>query len=150
MVITQVKKEKRVADLVEGLLTAWESSVRATHLFLREGDVDYLRPFVKQGLQEVPLLFYAEENGAPCAFLGMDGDSIEMLFVHADFRGRGIGSTLIREALSREACRVDVNEQNPQALSFYQKFGFEVTARDVLDNLGLPYPILHCALSEKK
>ena len=62
MEITQVKKEKRGTGLVDGLLAVWESSVRATHLFLREGDVDYLRPFVEQGLQEVPLLFYAEES----------------------------------------------------------------------------------------
>ena len=149
MEITQVKKEKRVTDLVDGLLAVWESSVRATHLFLREGDVDYLRPFVKRGLQEVPLLFYAEENGAPCAFLGMEGDSIEMLFVAAEARRRGIGSALMRQALALGASRVDVNEQNPQALGFYRRFGFKVASRDELDSLGLPYPILHCALSEQ-
>ena len=150
MVITQANKEKRGTNLVEGLLVVWESSVRATHLFLREGDVERLRPFVKQGLQEVPLLFYAEENGAPCAFLGMDGDSIEMLFVAAEARGRGIGSALMRQALALGANRVDVNEQNPQALGFYRRFGFEVNSRDAVDSLGLPYPILHCTLSEKK
>ncbi len=149
MEITQVKKEKRETGLVEGLLSVWESSVRATHLFLREGDVDYLRPFVEQGLKEVPLLFYAEEKGAPCAFLGMEGDSIEMLFVAAEARGRGIGSALMRQALALGASRVDVNEQNPQALGFYRRFGFEVASRDKLDSLGLPYPILHCALSEQ-
>ena len=149
MVITQAKKEKRETNLVEGLLLVWESSVRATHLFLREGDVERLRPFVKQGLQEVPLLFYAEENGAPCAFLGMDSDSIEMLFVAAEARGRGIGSALMRQALALGASRVDVNEQNPQALGFYRRFGFEVNSREAVDSLGLPYPILHCTLSEK-
>ena len=150
MVITQAKKEKRGTTLVEGLLAIWESSVRATHLFLREGDVERLRPFVKQGLQEVPLLFYAEEKGAPCAFLGMDGDSIEMLFVAAEARGRGIGSALMRQALALGASRVDVNEQNPQALDFYRRFGFEVKSRKAVDSLGLPYPILHCTLSEKE
>ena len=150
MVITQAKKEKRGTNLVEGLLAVWESSVRATHLFLREGDVERLRPFVKQGLQEVPLLFYAEEKGAPCAFLGMDGDSIEMLFVAAEARSRGIGSALMRQALALGANRVDVNEQNPQALGFYRRFGFEVKSRNAVDSLGLPYPILHCTLSEKK
>ena len=150
MVITQVNKEKRGTTLVEGLLVVWESSVRATHLFLREGDVEHLRPFVKQGLQEVPLLFYAEEKGAPCAFLGMDGNSIEMLFVAAEARGRGIGSALMRQALALGASRVDVNEQNPQALGFYRRFGFEVKSRKAVDSLGLPYPILHCTLSEKE
>ena len=74
----------------------------------------------------------------------MEGDSIEMLFVHADFQGRGIGSALMREALSLGARRVDVNEQNPQALGFYQRMGFEVVSRDAVDGLGLPFPILHC------
>ena len=149
MVIAQINKEKRGSTLVEGLLVVWESSVRATHLFLQEGDVEHLRPFVRQGLQEVPLLFYAEENGAPCAFLGMDGDSIEMLFVAAEARGRGIGSALMRQALALGANRVDVNEQNPQALGFYRRFGFEVESCDAMDSLGLPYPILHCALSKQ-
>ena len=149
MEIQQIGKEERIEDFVQSLLEVWESSVRATHLFLREGDVDYLRPFVKQGIQEVPLLFYAEEKGAPCAFLGMEGDSIEMLFVAAEARGRGIGSALMRQALALGASRVDVNEQNPQALGFYRRFGFEVESRDAMDSLGLPYPILHCALSKQ-
>ena len=79
----------------------------------------------------------------------MEGDSIEMLFVAAEARGRGIGSALMRQALALGASRVDVNEQNPQALGFYRRFGFEVASRDKLDSLGLPYPILHCALSEQ-
>jgi putative acetyltransferase len=54
----------------------------------------------------------------------------------------------MRQALALGARRVDVNEQNPQALGFYRRFGFEVVSRDAVDGLGLPYPILHCALPE--
>ena len=148
MEIQHIGKEERIEDFVQSLLEVWESSVRATHGFLKEGEVKYLRPFVEQGIREVPLLFCVEENEMPAGFLGMEGNSIEMLFVHADFRGRGIGSTLMREALLLGASRVDVNEQNPQALGFYRCFGFEVAARDELDSLGLPYPILHCELKK--
>ena len=146
MEIQHIGKEERIEDFVQSLLEVWESSVRATHGFLKEGEVEYLRPFVEQGIREVPLLFCVEENEMPAGFLGMEGDSIEMLFVHADFRGRGIGSTLMREALLLGASRVDVNEHNPQALGFYRCFGFEVVSRDALDGLGLSYPILHCEL----
>ena len=140
--------EEREA-LLSPLLAVWESSVRATHDFLRKGDVDFLRPYVEQGLREIPVLLCALEESRPLAFLGMAEDSIEMLFVHAESRHKGIGSALMREALSRGARRVDVNEQNPQALGFYQCFGFEVVSRDDMDSLGLPYPILHCSLPEK-
>ena len=139
--------EEREA-LLPDLLTVWEASVRATHDFLRDGDVDFLRPYVEQGLREIPELICVLEEGHPLALLGMAEDSIEMLFVHADSRRKGIGSALMREALSLGASRVDVNEQNPQALSFYQCFGFEVVSREAVDSLGLPYPILHCELKK--
>jgi putative acetyltransferase len=148
MELTHLGIEER-EDLLPALLDVWESSVRATHNFLREGDVDFLRPYVEHGLREIPVLFCVVEAGLPLAFLGIAGDSIEMLFVHADSRHKGIGSTLMREALARGACHVDVNEQNPQALDFYQRFGFEVVSRDAVDSLRLPYPILHCSLPER-
>ena len=147
MELKHIESEERDGLLPE-LLLVWDSSVRATHNFLHEGDVDFLRPYVEQGLKEIPVLLCALEKGRPLAFLGMAEDSIEMLFVHADFRHKGIGSALMREALSLGARRVDVNEQNPQALGFYQRFGFEVISRDAVDSLGLPYPILHCELKK--
>ena len=50
MEIQHIGKEERIEDFVQSLLEVWESSVRATHGFLKEGEVEYLRPFVKQGL----------------------------------------------------------------------------------------------------
>ena len=147
MELKHIESEERDGLLPE-LLLVWESSVRATHDFLREGDVDFLRPYVEQGLKEIPVLLCALEKGRPLAFLGMAEDSIEMLFVHADFRHKGIGSALMSKALSLGARHVEVNEQNPQALGFYQRFGFEVVSREDVDSLGPPYPILHCELKK--
>lgn len=39
--------------------------------------------------------------------------------------------------------KVDVNEQNPQALHFYLHMGYRITGRDALDSTGRPFPILH-------
>lgn len=44
------------------------------------------------------------------------------------------------------ATKVDVNEQNEQALGFYQHIGFSVTGRSPVDGQGKPYPLLHMAL----
>ncbi len=142
--------EDRTPMHISALLDVWESSVRATHDFLAEKDIRFLRPYVEQGLTAVPRLFCMAipqgEDLRPVAFLGMEGDGIEMLFVHADYRNIGIGSALMAEALARGARRVDVNEQNPQALGFYQRMGFEVVSRNAVDGLGLPFPILHMKL----
>lgn len=37
---------------------------------------------------------------------------------------------------------MDVNEQNPQAIGFYQYMGFIVVKRSETDMEGKPYPIL--------
>jgi putative acetyltransferase len=41
------------------------------------------------------------------------------------------------------ATKVDVNEQNDQAVGFYRHMGFEVTGRSAVDDLGQPFPVLH-------
>jgi Acetyltransferases len=40
-------------------------------------------------------------------------------------------------------CKVDVNEQNEQAIGFYKYLGFEIIGRSELDGVGKNYPILH-------
>jgi hypothetical protein len=46
------------------------------------------------------------------------------------------------------ADELDVNEQNPQALGFYFKQGFEVIGRSEVDGMGQPYPLLHMRLRQ--
>ena len=79
----------RPEALIGSLLLIWESSVRATHDFLSEQDIIMLRPDVLNALRHVPVLFIALEDEKPVAFLGMDGENVEMLFVDASFRGFG-------------------------------------------------------------
>lgn len=38
---------------------------------------------------------------------------------------------------------VDVNEQNPDAVRFYEAVGFEVFGRSETDGGGRPFPLLH-------
>jgi putative acetyltransferase len=73
-----------------------------------------------------------------------DGERLEMLFVDDAFRGRGIGTKLLEHAVhAHGVTELDVNEQNPGALAFYQSKGFEVIGRSELDPAGRPYPLLH-------
>jgi putative acetyltransferase len=70
--------------------------------------------------------------------------SVDLLFIAPEHFGRGVGQRLLRHAVAElNAERLDVNEQNPQALGFYLHEGFEIIGRSATDGLGQPYPLLH-------
>ena len=77
-------------------------------------------------------------------FIGVAEENIEMLFVAPEFFNQGIGSHILQYAIeNQQAKKVDVNEQNPAAVGFYQHLGFRIVARSPLDGQGQPFPLLH-------
>ena len=148
-----IEVENRTSKLVEQLLLVWESSVRATHLFLSDVEIERIKIHVPQFLWAVPRLFFVEdEAGHPVAFMGLVDRSLEMLFVASKMRGRGIGKRLLQYGIDNYSIEtLTVNEQNPQARGFYEHMGFQVYKRTELDEQGDPYPLLYMryALSSK-
>lgn len=131
------------------LAEVWLASVRATHKFLSEEDMDfYYRKLPAEYMPCVRLYAIKSVSGKCMAFIGLSDDNIEMLFVHPDYMGQGYGSSLLTFACKEKGIRkVDVNEQNTGAFHFYQKHGFSVLGRDDKDGEGKPYPILHLKLT---
>ncbi len=126
------------------ILNVWELSVRATHHFLPEDYLQLIKELLPSILPKVPIYISRDDDGAIDGFLGVAGKKIEMLFIHPDKRGQGIGRTLTRFAIDElSADEVDVNEQNDQATGFYERMGFTVIGRSDTDGLGKPFPILH-------
>ncbi|NDV66461.1 GNAT family N-acetyltransferase [Bacteroides sp. 224] len=132
------------------ITTVWEASVRATHTFLSEEDIAFFRPLVlNEYLKNVNLYCLKDEEGAIIAFMGIAENNLEMLFIHPDQRGKGLGKYLVNYATTQLGIdSVDVNEQNEQAVGFYYKMGFEVVSRDETDGMGKPFPILHLRLKD--
>ena len=130
------------------LIAIWEASVRATHHFLPEEEIVALRPLILEHYFAAVTLTHARDEQGIAGFCGVHDGNIEMLFVDPRARGHGVGSLLVADAISRQgATRVDVNEQNEQALGFYRRMGFVVTGRSPLDGQGKPYPLLHMVLA---
>ena len=128
----------------EELITIWENSVRATHTFLTEEDIQCFKPLiVNEYFDAVELYCCRDDNQKISGFIGVVEDKVEMLFVDACVRGQGIGKKLLTYAIRElNVKKVDVNEQNPQAVGFYKHMGFQVVSRSPVDSLGKNYPIL--------
>ncbi|TWR90324.1 GNAT family N-acetyltransferase [Pseudomonas saxonica] len=135
----------RLSDFVE-LTDVWEASVRATHDFLPDSYIQLLRPMVKDQYLDTVMLACCKDPARKkiSGFVGVAANKVEMLFIHPDYRGLGVGKSLLCFAIDElNAQELDVNEQNSQAIGFYMKQGFEVVGRCEKDGLGQPYPLLH-------
>ncbi|HFX3886277.1 TPA: GNAT family N-acetyltransferase [Enterococcus faecium] len=147
MKIIEVKD--RNTALIEQLLKIWESSVRATHLFLSNNEIKEIKKYVPRALKEIPHLIIVEnESQIPIGFMGIAGQHLEMLFISNHERGKGAGKKLLEYGIEKYSINdLAVNEENPLAKGFYEYMGFEVYKRTEVDEQGNPYPLLYMSLA---
>lgn len=146
MKIIEIKD--RTTSLLEQLLVVWENSVKATHLFLSESEIENIKKYVPQALKEIPHLIIVENgNQIPVGFMGIVEQHLEMLFISHEERGKGLGKELLKYGIEKYSVNdLAVNEQNPLAKGFYEHMGFEIYKRTECDEQGNPYPLLYMKL----
>jgi putative acetyltransferase len=130
------------------LVDIWLRSVRATHTFLTEDDIQSFLPIVRDAaLAELEVWVLCASDGVPMGWMGIAGSKMEALFLAPEFHRQGGGRRLVRHAQELQGeITVDVNEQNPEARRFYEACGFVVEGRSELDSTGRPFPLLHMRL----
>ncbi|MCI8630442.1 MAG: GNAT family N-acetyltransferase [Firmicutes bacterium] len=143
MKIVEIKQI--IPVLLQQLLEIWENSVRGTHLFLSDDEIKSIKKYVPQALKEISHLVIVEnESKIPIAFMGNNGQKLEMLFVSNEQRGKGIGKRLIEYGIEIYSInKLTVNEQNPLAKDFYEHMGFQVYKKSNYDEQGNPYSLLY-------
>lgn len=126
------------------IIQIWRNSVDATHDFLTTQDRQAIEKEVIGFFSETPVWVATNQDDRPLGFMFLHEGHLEALFIDAAARGLGVGKRLITHALALHPdLSVDVNEQNQQAVGFYQHMGFQVTGRSERDSQGRPYPLLH-------
>lgn len=147
MKIIEVKDRK--AMLIDQLLDVWEDSVKSTHLFLSNEEIENIKKYVPQAICGVSHLVMIEnENNIPIGFMGIEDRKLEMLFIKNRKRGQGLGKQLLNYGIEKyNVNELTVNEQNSNAKGFYEYMGFKTYKRTKLDEQGNPYPILYMKLN---
>ena len=122
---------ERPEHFIQSLVEVWEKSVRVTHLFLSDSEIENIKDYVPQALRGIESLVIAEYgNHIPVAFMGIEEGSLEMLFITPKERGKDLGKQLIQYGIEKYSVKsLAVNEQNPQAKGFYEHMGFQVYKR---------------------
>lgn len=129
------------------IMEIWESAVKATHDFLAEEDFNDFKEVIPRDYLPNLEVYLITGNEKAEGFASVAEGNLEMLFIHNDTRGKGYGRMLYEFMKEQTGLtRVDVNEQNPQAIGFYEKMGFRQTGRSEKDGSGKDYPIIHMSL----
>lgn len=135
-------------DEGDQVVAIWKSSVDATHDFLTADDRKEIEKEVVGFFSETPVWVAVNADDQPLGFMFLHDGHMEALFIDAAARGLGVGKALLLHALSMYPnLTIDVNEQNQQAVGFYQHMGFQVTGRSPLDGQGRAYPLLHLGIA---
>lgn len=133
-------------DEGERIIEIWREAVDATHHFLSSEDRRAIDEEVCRFLPHALLWLTADREDRPVAFMLIDSGHMEALFVDPFFHGRGVGAAMVRHGLTMHpGMTTDVNEQNDQAVRFYERMGFRRIGRSPRDGQGRPYPLLHLA-----
>jgi putative acetyltransferase len=133
-------------DDASALVALWLRSVRATHAFLTEEDIQFFLPFVREAFTtgQLELWVLSSNVNTVIGFMGLAGNSLEAMFLDPSHLRSGHGRRLVSHARAlKGALTVDVNEQNAAARRFYEACGFVVVGRSELDSTGRPFPLLH-------
>lgn len=148
--MTIIEVESRNTALINKILEVWEDSVKATHLFLLNEEIENIKEYVPQELKKIEHLIIMEnENHTPIAFMGIEGAKLEMLFIKNSEREKGLGKQLLNYGIENyDVDELTVNEQNPNAKGFYEHMGFKTYKRTEVDEQGKPYPILYMRLEK--
>lgn len=134
----------------ERVVNIWRAAVDATHDFLTVEDRQAIDIEVQQFLPNCPLWLAVDRQDLAIGFMGLADAHLDALFIDPAFHGRGIGRQMVALALRfHPVITTDVNEQNPQAVAFYERLGFVRFGRSPIDDQGRPYPLIHLRLDPK-
>jgi putative acetyltransferase len=147
MPIDNFKIEQYSDKYREQVLNVWEKSVLATHDFLKPTDFEEIKTVVETINFNDFEVYCLKQNNEIAGFIGVAERKIEMLFFSPEYIGKGLGKKLTDFAFSElKADKVDVNEQNSNAVKFYEKLGFKTYERTDKDDQGKEYPLLRMKL----
>ena len=74
-----------------------------------------------------------------------------MLFLSQKEREKGLGKQLLLYGIQNYGIEeLTVNEQNTQAVGFYEHMGFETYKRTDMDEEGNPYPLLYMKRNDER
>ena len=124
-------------DEVTALIDLWVEAWRATMPAI---DFDARRGWIAAVLSDPAHDTFIAERNAPIGFATLQGRLLHQLVVAPAARGGGVAVALLDTAKNRApgGLELEVNRDNPRAVAFYRREGFEEIGGGINPNSRLP------------
>ena len=127
-------------------LEIWESSVTATHDFLKEKDRLEFKSEIPKYFKRVEVYLWFE-NDEPIGISSTNEQNLDMLFIDPKYFKKGYSTKILQYHIQENKVQyVDVYKDNHNAVNIYIKNGFKKYKESQTDEHGKDYPILHLKL----
>ena len=125
---------------MDRLKEIWLAANLQAHSFVAADYWQSNLALVRQMLPQAEVYVYAEDSSQEIlGFVGVDGDYIAGIFVDFRARSQGIGKKLLDFIKAAHTClTLRVYAQNERAVQFYQREKFQVVAKSVDTETGVP------------
>ena len=118
-------RELRKAD-INKVADIWLDTNIKAHYFIPAQYWKSNFAFVKELLLQATVYVYEDNQGIQ-GFIGLNDEYIEGIFVSDEMQSQGIGKILLNDTKDkRNKLLLNVYQKNTQAISFYQREGFEI------------------------
>ena len=115
----------------DGIADVWLSSYKATYSFPPAHSDDEVREWIRDEIAPREETWVAvDPDGSIVAFVTLDGDDLDQLYVRPDRFSRGIGSRLVELAKEHRPSGLGLYtfQVNTGARAFYERHGFTIDA----------------------
>ena len=114
----------------------WLTANRNAHAFIPAAYWESHLDFVKNMLPQTEVYVY-ETNQTIQGFIGINGESIEGIFVANEMQSHGIGKILLDYMKDKKVrLQLNVYQKNVRAMSFYQREGFTIQCDQIDEFTG--------------
>ena len=128
-------RELRKAD-INKVANIWLYTNITAHYFIPEQYWKSNFELVKELLLQATVYVY-EDNQEIWAFIGLNDEYVEGVFVSDEMQSLGIGKLLLNYAKDkRSKLLLNVYQKNTRAISFYQREGFEIQCNGIDEATG--------------